>query len=284
MAGGDWQIGLNLKKKSKGSDPKQFGEVAELPVDYILPNSCRYGQEAYHAFNDITRKSFGQTLRKKIRDWQKDPNPVRGDNGTGPLVGSNKLVANEVPALVSKAVASGGFDLAKMPDDNELSQMLSLSGGNGVLYLQNFSRKLSADLIQKLRNHVKRGGGVMIAENRGKIGKTDLAAIHPFPEVGTYGAGSGKSESFAFQRAHPSIMGFYKGDAFTSDACKGGIFEPGPKGRVMIRTASGDPVFVVAPVGKGRVILSNLVYDQKTEFNETEQTLLLGALKWLARA
>ena len=71
MANAEWQIGLNLKKKSKTSDPKQFAEVANLPVDYILPNVRRYGAEGYHTFNDITRKSFGLALRRKIRDWER---------------------------------------------------------------------------------------------------------------------------------------------------------------------------------------------------------------------
>ena len=71
MAGGSWQIGLNLTKMSKGSQPKQFAEIAKLPIDYILPNVCQYGQETYHTFNDITRKSFGTELRRKIRDWEK---------------------------------------------------------------------------------------------------------------------------------------------------------------------------------------------------------------------
>jgi excinuclease ABC subunit A len=55
----------------KTSTPKQFAEIANLPVDYILPNVCRYGAEQYHTFNDITRKSFGLALRRKIRDWER---------------------------------------------------------------------------------------------------------------------------------------------------------------------------------------------------------------------
>jgi len=70
MGGGDWHIGLRLDKRSKTSEPKQFAAISQLPMDYILPNVCRYGQEGYHTFNDITRKSFAKELRKKIRDYQ----------------------------------------------------------------------------------------------------------------------------------------------------------------------------------------------------------------------
>ena len=70
MVGGDWIVGLRLEKRSKTSEPKQFAGIAALPMDYILPNVCPYGQEGYHTFNDITRKSFAKALRKKIRDYQ----------------------------------------------------------------------------------------------------------------------------------------------------------------------------------------------------------------------
>ena len=45
MRGGDWNIGLRLDKRAKTSEPKQFAGISQLPMDYILPNVCRYGQE-----------------------------------------------------------------------------------------------------------------------------------------------------------------------------------------------------------------------------------------------
>ena len=59
---GDWHVDLNLKKSPPNLGP-QFAEIAELPIDYTMPNVCRYGQEEFHCFNDYTRKSFSTALR-----------------------------------------------------------------------------------------------------------------------------------------------------------------------------------------------------------------------------
>jgi hypothetical protein len=74
MVNSEWNIGLSLKKMSKTSTPKQFASIANLPVNYTMPNVCQYGAEQYHTFNDITRKSFGLALRRKIREWETQAN------------------------------------------------------------------------------------------------------------------------------------------------------------------------------------------------------------------
>ena len=66
MVQGDWHVSLHMKKSPPGLGP-QFAQIAKLPVDYVLPNVCAYGQEEYHRFNDFTRKSFGTALRARLR-------------------------------------------------------------------------------------------------------------------------------------------------------------------------------------------------------------------------
>lgn len=66
MVKGDWHVDLDLVKSPPSLAP-QFAEIAKLPIDYTMPNVCRYGQEEFHRFNDYTRKAFSTALRAKVR-------------------------------------------------------------------------------------------------------------------------------------------------------------------------------------------------------------------------
>ena len=63
MVEGEWEIGLNLRKSAEGTADR-IARIADLPIDYTLPNVCPYGQEEYHAFNEHTRRAFDETLRR----------------------------------------------------------------------------------------------------------------------------------------------------------------------------------------------------------------------------
>ena len=60
------------------------------------------------------------------------------------------------------------------------------------------------------------------------------------------------------------------------------IFEPGPQGIVLVRNIFGDPVYVCAQVGKGRVVFSGCYYGYARPLEGTEREVLHSVVRWLA--
>ena len=75
---GDWQVGLDLwqyenlrdwgENKTPPNPEPQLSRIAQLPIDYTLPNVCQYGREEFHRFNDETKKSFATAMETKLEE------------------------------------------------------------------------------------------------------------------------------------------------------------------------------------------------------------------------
>ena len=60
------------------------------------------------------------------------------------------------------------------------------------------------------------------------------------------------------------------------------IFAPGAEGVVLVRNTFGDPVYVGAKVGKGRVVFSVCYYGYGRPLEGTERQVLHSVVQWLA--
>lgn len=72
----DWRVDLDLWQYGNLRDwgdlqvppdpPSQIAAIAQMPLDYTMPNMFRHGTEEFHAFSDDTRASFTAALGAQL--------------------------------------------------------------------------------------------------------------------------------------------------------------------------------------------------------------------------
>ncbi|MCK5805162.1 MAG: hypothetical protein KAI66_20185 [Lentisphaeria bacterium] len=157
-----------------------------------------------------------------------------------------------------------------------------------VVVLQNFNLAIDPDhpISTNLRTYVEQGGGLLLGHD------TAWFMESPFPEVAKRDYPKHKVDSvrhvlattLEIAKEHPGMPGLKKGTRFETEFGDHMIFEPGPQGTVIVRNLFGDPVYVVAQVGKGRVVYSGCYYGYFKNLTGGERTVLLGLIDWLAEA
>jgi hypothetical protein len=83
---------------------------------------------------------------------------------------------------------------------------------------------------------------------------------------------------------NPALPGLKPGQEFVTEFSDHMIFQPGPKGTVIIRNAFGDPVYVIGEIGKGRVVYSGCYYGYAHHLKGLERQVLLDLVEWLCGA
>jgi len=155
-----------------------------------------------------------------------------------------------------------------------------------AVLLQNYNVELPADHVisRNLRTYVESGGGLLLGHD------TAWFMESVFPEIAQRGFPKHKVEAerhvvdrkLAVCAEHPALAGLAKGTEFQTEFGDHMIFEPGPKGTVVVRNRFGDPVYVIGTVGKGRVVYSGCYYGYRHALAGAEKELLLNLLRWLA--
>ncbi|MGY8825253.1 MAG: hypothetical protein ACKVJG_15170 [Candidatus Latescibacterota bacterium] len=89
---GEWQNGLDLWQyrnlrewgdREMPPDPRpQLAKIADLPLDYSMPNVYVDGQEEYHQFSDETRTSFFQAIEEQTEAGAKHVQATNASNRT----------------------------------------------------------------------------------------------------------------------------------------------------------------------------------------------------------
>ena len=111
----------------------------------------------------------------------------------------------------------------------------------------------------------------------------------PFPEVATRALPKHKVEAvrhvvdrkLVVAQAHDALGALKPGTEFATEFTDHMIFKPGPKGTVVVKNAFGDPVYVVAQVGKGRVVFSGSYYGYWKPLAGAERDAFFALLHWL---
>lgn len=155
-----------------------------------------------------------------------------------------------------------------------------------VVILQNFNVELDYgdDWVQVLRRYVLDGGGLMIAHDTGWY------MASPAPEIASRDYPTRRVESvrhvvetdLEVVTSHPALGSLEGGVTFHPEFRDHMIFRPGPRGRVVIANALGDPVYVMGELGAGRVVFTGSYYGYNQVPQGSEREALLGCLRWLA--
>jgi hypothetical protein len=155
-----------------------------------------------------------------------------------------------------------------------------------VVLLQNFNLPLPADsdISRNLRAYVEGGGGLLLGHD------TAWFMESMFPEVATRDLPKNKVEAerhvvetpLVVAEAHPAVGPVAVGTSFPTEFRDHMIFKPGPAGRVVVRNAFGDPVYVLGQVGQGRVVFSGCYYGYHKPLSGHEKDVLTHTLNWLA--
>ncbi|OGV61687.1 MAG: hypothetical protein A3K19_24095 [Lentisphaerae bacterium RIFOXYB12_FULL_65_16] len=156
-----------------------------------------------------------------------------------------------------------------------------------VVVLQNFNLELPADseISRNLRAYVEQGGGLLLGHD------TAWYMESMFPEVAQRDVPKNKAEAgrhvvdtnLAVSEPHASVGAVAKGQEFPTEFRDHMIFKPGPQGTVVIKNTFGDPVYVVAEIGKGRVVFSGCYYGYTNDLSGFEKTVFDAMIRWLAR-
>ncbi|MBT3379168.1 MAG: hypothetical protein HN742_13465 [Lentisphaerae bacterium] len=155
-----------------------------------------------------------------------------------------------------------------------------------VIVLQNFNLAIETDhpISINLRKYVEQGGGLLLGHD------TAWFMESLFPKVAKRGYPKHKVDSvrhvldttLVVAAQHPGLPGLAPGARFETEFGDHMIFKPGPEGSVIVRNQFGDPVYVVADVGKGRVVYSGCYYGYSKNLKGGERATLLGLVDWLA--
>jgi len=156
-----------------------------------------------------------------------------------------------------------------------------------VVVLQNFNMPIAAnsETSRNLRAYVEQGGGLLLGHD------TAWFMGSMFPEVAVRDIPVNKVEwgrhvvetNLVVAEPHPSLGAATKGREFPTEFRDHMIFKAGPAGRIVIRNTFGDPVVVVAEVGKGRVVFSGCYYGYSKPLSGLEESVFQSMLNWLGR-
>ena len=273
-----------------GADPEFCGKNASLICDvtdgywifYEGPEYKKDHPEYFRWFKMANADSAAGVfdLWKQPRSQPENLGDTEVDRQTDlPQVG----VYNTRPKLSEDIESTGTYEVHKIRGMSvEYLQKLD------VVVLQNFNLALDTDhpISVNLRAYVEQGGGLLLGHD------TAWFMESPFPEVAKRGYPKHKVDAvrhvldttLVVAEQHPGMPGLKTGARFETEFGDHMIFKPGPRGTVLVRNQFGDPVYVVAQVGKGRVVYSGCYYGYSKNLTGAERTVLLGLLDWLAAA
>ena len=156
-----------------------------------------------------------------------------------------------------------------------------------VVVLQNFNMPIAAnsETSRNLRAYVEQGGGLLLGHD------TAWFMESVFPEVAARDVPTKKVEwgrhvvetDLVVAEPHPCLGDAVRGRTFPTEFRDHMIFKAGPAGRIVIRNTFGDPVVVVAEVGKGRVVFSGCYYGYSKPLSGLEESVFQSMLNWLGR-
>ena len=294
LARTDGKWGLEFHPELWPEKRSLFAGLTKLEVDGLLPgNSTILGEEVCH-LTDRTRKSFRAAIRSKLQ-------PREGGLKKGSRPRKLRLVTNWMSAELWEAIESTGLyeiDKMKVHGNCALPLFFTYLAGADVMHFQGFQRKFRSGhpYLDSLREHVEKGGGLLLTDNVAGGDDRQIVSCHPFPEIAVREKGRQIGEGvpeLVVGGKHP-ITGKIKGKTHFSASViehkghrhvsyEGRTFEPGPQGQVLVRNASGDPVVVAGEVGKGRVVMSGFYYSTDSLIEGSEREIYLGAARWVAR-
>ena len=270
----------------------QLARLLELPVNYLLPGHTSPRDDDFHTFTDRSLKAYHQAIREnltpakksiyvrlrlgeRVENEQLEPGPSRlFSNYTSPL----NAVIEELELFAIHLMpggATGKIDI--------LLNSLELAD---VFFFYDFRRQFGPKhkFWDLLRQHVEEGGTLFITDARRKVNPRWISGGHPFPEITVWGKPTeDPGNELTICEGHPAT-GDAPGEArFESSLYHGGSLEPGDRGSVLARNASGRPVAVAGEVGKGRVVFGCFFcHHLRDPARGTKRQLLQGIFRWLA--
>jgi hypothetical protein len=225
---------------------------------------------------DIVRGAF--TLWKQPRRQAEDLGDTKLDKKTD-LV--QVAVYNTRKKLSEDIESTGRYEVHKLR-----GMSLGYLRQFAVVVLQNFNLELDPDhrIPASLRAYVEQGGGLLLGHDTAWFmkGLFPAAARRGYPQHNVDAVRHVLSRDLVVACTHPALPGLAAGTHFDTEFGDHMIFVPGPKGTVLIRNRFGDPVYVIARIGKGRVVYSGCYYGYQRNLSGVERKVLLDLVDWLA--
>ena len=196
-----------------------FGELLKLKLDYMLPDSSAAGEEDIHRFTEKTRRLFFRSIRSKLKPRQAG---LKASTPASRLRVVTNYVSEELWAVIE---STGSFEVDKMSVHGNCAMpllMIYLEGADVMLF-QTFVRKFGPRHAQvflpALREHVEKGGGLLLADDRLGGDDRQVVSCHPFPEVGVAGEPASYADSeipgLVIDATHPATGSQRAGTRFT---------------------------------------------------------------------
>ena len=98
------------------------------------------------------------------------------------------------------------------------------------------------------------------------------------------GGGTCRDNKYVVPKSHAALGAVASGTRFTGGFARHHVFEPGPKGTVVIENTYGDPAYVAGQFGKGRVVFGGTYYGHERPVVGTEREIVFALLDWLTEA
>ena len=267
--------------------------LADLPVDFLLPGRTSPREEEYHTFTDRDRRDYRRVLRESCRPTKKS---LQDRLQSGEHVEEDELEPG-LPRLLSNYISP---HLRTVIDELGLFDSLGMPGGatgkidflfNSLqladcFFFHDFKREFPPkhEFWDRLREHLAKGGTLLINDARRIVNDRWIAGGHPFPEIAVWSRSEeDPGTELIVCGGHPGIGEALPEARFQSDFYHGMSLEPGDRGSVLVRNALGRPVVVAGEVGKGRVVFGGFFYHpHRDPVRETERQLVEGIFRWLA--
>ncbi len=267
--------------------------LADLPVDYLLPGRTAPREEEYHTFTDRSRRDYHQALQERLRPPKKGLQGRRQSGESveedGPEPGLPWLFSNYIsPHLASVIEALGLFGVQTMPGGatGKIDFLLNSLALADCFFFHDFKREFAPthEFWNLLREHVAKGGTLLINDARRLVNDRWIAGGHPFAEIAVWSrSDEDPGTELTLCGGHPAIGEAPPEARFHSEFYRGMSLEPGEGGSVLVRNASGRPVVVAGEVGTGRVVFGGFFYHpHRAPVRGAERQLVEGIFCWLA--
>ncbi|NMA41432.1 MAG: hypothetical protein GX937_14780 [Lentisphaerae bacterium] len=273
----------------KGADPEFCGKNASMISEvtdgyWIFYEGPSYTKEDHGVYFEWFARANAEIARG-VYDLQhvlrSEPENL-GDTKVNRKTDKPQLGVYGMKKLQSEDIAKAGvFEVHNVTGMSvEYLQQLD------VVLLQNFNLPLPADseISRNLRAYVEGGGALLLGHD------TAWFMESMFPEIAVRDFPKNKVEAIrhvvdtplVVSEAHPAVGSVAVGTSFPTEFRDHMIFKPGPSGRVVVRNAFGDPVYVLGQVGKGKVVFSGCYYGYRNPLSGHEKEVFASTLNWLA--
>ena len=132
-----------------------------------------------------------------------------------------------------------------------------------VIFLKNVqvAAKDKSKIRDELREHVRRGGGVLLNQSLHGFKES------PFPEIATFPAEPPTKHEgrFVIQGPHPALGGVAPGTTHKPYYPKYVAYTAGPEGKVLATDEQGRHVLIAGTFGQGRVVFAGINYPRPSE-------------------